>query len=97
MLYLPPPAQAQAQPAQAQAQAQPPPERPPPLPDLLGGGTGLVTLVMPRVKSLTLPRTLPEKFWTPPTTDAAKSAPGREARPPEPDVMEGMEGTEDWW
>jgi hypothetical protein len=45
----------------------------------------LVTLVTPPVKSATLPVTLLAKFCTPPTTEAAKSAPGRvgsETRPP---------------
>lgn len=80
MCYLPPPAQAQAQPAQAQAQAQPPPPRELlPVPDEIG--TGLVTLVTRLVKSLTLPMTFCEKFCTPPTTDAAKSAPGRAEGP----------------
>src|SRR5512133_1144204 len=98
MVYRPPPAQAQAQPAQAQAQP-PPPERP--LPEREGGGGGLVTLVTPLVKSLTLPSTLLEKFCTPPTTEAAKSAPGRETRPLDEDGIEGNpteeeEGMEDW-
>jgi hypothetical protein len=61
----------------------------------------LVTLVTPLVKSLTFPSTLPEKFCTPPTTEAAKSAPGRETRPPEPDGMDGIpdadaDGMDDW-
>jgi hypothetical protein len=82
--YRPPPAQAQAQPAQAHAQAQ---ERPPPPPlryeEGAGFGGGLVTPVIFSVKVLTLPITLLEKFCTPPTTEAAKSAPGS-ARLPDP-------------
>ncbi|PIZ25469.1 MAG: hypothetical protein COY47_05760, partial [Chloroflexi bacterium CG_4_10_14_0_8_um_filter_57_5] len=45
-------------------------------------GIGLVRLVTPEVKALTSPMTLLEKFCTPPTTEAAKAAPGREVRPP---------------
>ena len=78
MIYLPPPAQAQAQPAQAQAHAQ----LLPPLPPLLfepldeDFGIGLVVLVTPDVKVLTLPSTLLEKFCTPVMTEAAKVEPG---------------------
>jgi hypothetical protein len=80
--YRPPPAQAQAQPAQAQAQAQPRLPPPPMLRPLeVGFGGGLVTLVTRLVKSLMLPITFWEKVWTPPTTEAAKSAPGSEVRP----------------
>src|SRR5512133_631498 len=100
MVYRPPPAQAQAQPAQAQAQP-PPPERPPL--EREGGGGGLVTLVTPLVKSLTLPSTLPENVCTPPTTEAAKSAPGRETFPLEPPEDEPKDeagadvcGMDDW-
>lgn len=53
-----------------------------------------MTFVTPLVKSFMFPSTFPEKFCTPPTTDAAKSAPGREARPPEPDDMDGRPGVE---
>lgn len=72
--YRPPPAQAQAQPAQAQAQAQPPPPLLRPLD--VETGIGLVFFVTPLVKSFRLPTTFSEKFCAPPTTDAAKSAPG---------------------
>jgi hypothetical protein len=41
----------------------------------------LVTFVTRLVKSWTLPMTFCEKFWTPPTTEAARSAPGSEVRP----------------
>jgi hypothetical protein len=86
--YLPPPAQAQAQPAQAQAQAQllppPPPLQPRPLE--VDFGTGLVLLVTRLVKSPTLPMTFWENPCTPPTTEAAKSAPGR--------LVERDDGTE---
>ena len=89
--YRPPPAQAQAQPAQAQAHAQwppPPPWKPPP--ELVATGTGLVRLVTPEVKDFTSPSTLPEKPWTPPTTEAAKAEPGMLTgeRPPPEDGME---------
>jgi hypothetical protein len=40
-------------------------------------GTGLVFCVTLLVKSLILPTTLEEKPWTPLTTEAAKSEPGR--------------------
>ena len=36
----------------------------------------MVTFVTPLVKSATFPMTFEEKVWTPPTIDAAKSAPG---------------------
>jgi hypothetical protein len=39
-------------------------------------GTGLVFFVTPLVKSFRFPTTFCEKFCAPPTTDAAKSAPG---------------------
>jgi hypothetical protein len=42
-----------------------------------GGGGGLVRLVTRLVKSPTLPITFCEKFCMPPTTEAAKAAPGR--------------------
>ena len=57
-----------------------------------GGGTGLVTLVIPLVKLATLPKTFDEKFCTPLTTEAAKADPGRlgsdTVRPP---PSEGVE------
>ena len=84
MDYRPPPAQAQAQPAQAQAHAQPPLRPPREPPEELGLGGGLVTFVTRLVKSWTLPMTFCEKVCTPPTTEAAKSAPGSEVRPEGP-------------
>ena len=47
----------------------------------VGFGGGLVTFVTLRVKSFMLPITFWEKVCTPPTTEAAKSAPGSEVRP----------------
>ena len=49
-------------------------------PLVVGLGGGLVTFVTRLVKSLTLPMTLCEKVCTPPTTEAAKSAPGSDVR-----------------
>ena len=51
----------------------------PPVEEGLGGG--LVTFVTRLVKSLTLPITFCEKVCTPPTTEAAKSAPGSDELP----------------
>jgi hypothetical protein len=50
-------------------------------PLLVGFAGGLVTLVTRLVNSLTLPITFWENVCTPPTTEAAKSAPGSEVRP----------------
>ena len=83
--YLPPPAQAQAQPAQAHAHECPPPP-PPPLRVVVTTGGGLVVPVTFSVKLVTLPRTLFENPCTPPTTEAAKSAPGKALTPPPAEV-----------
>jgi hypothetical protein len=40
-------------------------------------GGGLVTRVTPPVKSLRLRTMRPDVFWTPPTIEAAKAAPGK--------------------
>ena len=56
----------------------------------VGFGGGLVTLVTRDVKSLMLPMTRCEKVCTPPTTEAEKSAPGRDVRP-EPEGWLGAE------
>ena len=47
----------------------------------------MVTLVTPLVKELRLPITLEEKFWTPPTTEAANVEPGNDVERP-PDGMD---------
>ena len=58
---------------------------------------GLVFWVMPSVNVVRLPITLPEKFSTPFTTEAAKSAPGKFGRlmlpPPEEGVPVERVGT----
>ena len=54
---------------------------------VVGGGGGFVTFVTLLVNVFKSPTTLDEKVWTPPTTDAARSAPGREDEPrPPPDA-----------
>ena len=50
----------------------------------------MVLLVMRLVKSLTFPTARCEKVCTPPTTEAAKSAPGRAPLDPRP--RDGIEG-----
>jgi hypothetical protein len=64
-------------------------------------GTGLVRLVTPEVKDFTSPSTLPEKPWTPPTTEAAKAEPGMltgERLPPEVGMeAEATEPVETGW
>ena len=53
-------------------------------------------MVTPLVNDVRSPTTLLEKFWIPPTMDAAKSAPGRvgiEMLPPPEDPWADVDGT----
>ncbi len=50
----------------------------------------MVTLVTRLVNEFKLPITLLEKVWTPPTTEAAKSAPGNADEDRPPDGMDGV-------
>jgi hypothetical protein len=54
-------------------------------------GTGFVLEVMPPVKPVTSPITLPEKVCTPPTIEAAKEPPGRVGREDFPPPIEPVE------
>jgi hypothetical protein len=60
-------------------------------------GTGLVLLVIPVVKSVILPTTFPEKFCTPVTIDAAKSAPGSLGMEIDGVPPEGRDAVVDGW
>ena len=53
-----------------------------------GGGGGLVTFVTPLVKEFKLPMTLLDMVWMPPTTEAAKFAPGSDPEDRPPDGMD---------
>ncbi len=56
----------------------------------------MVTFVMRLVKELRPPSTFPEKDCTPPTTDAARSAPGSADEPRPTDGIEVAVGVAGW-